>query len=119
MLSACASLLLATAVPSPALWFTGHSTLTVPPSPALDIRRTLTIEAWVWPGPETSRNAFTYIVSKNLNNTGYGLLTIGRDEKRLQATGWAPGIDVFGNKAPIGRWTHLAYVKTATDARMF
>ncbi len=115
-----AALVLLTASPAhPALWFNGHSTLTIRPAQILNVGQNLTIEAWVWPSPETSKNAFTYIVSKNQGVTGYGLVTVGREDKRLEGTGFPRGIDLFGNPVQIGRWSHVAFVKTETTSYLY
>lgn len=100
------------ALASAALHFDGGQKLRVENCPALQISSDITVEAWVKPDSDAARIYFTYILSKNYDNTGFGLLTVGREKKVVEATGWPYGLhsDVT---VEAGKWTHLAFVRSS------
>jgi hypothetical protein len=111
-----ASLLLAA---PPVLSFDGSGYLVVPAAAELDMTGEATLEAWVRPAKGSEWGYFNYILSKNMDNTGYGLLTVGRERKRFQGTGWPYGLDAPEAGIAPGRWTHVALVRSTSQAVLY
>lgn len=98
-----------------ALQFGNGDAVRVADSASLDITGPITIEAWVQPGEAITGSFFNFIVSKNLNGTGYALLNwglAGNDSYRFETNNTGPtDLSVQGSVTPqIGAWTHVAGV---------
>src|SRR5947208_2673351 len=59
------------------------STVLVSNSPSLNLSGSFTIEAWVKADPSILSTFFNFIVSKQLNGTGYTLLSIGNPASKV------------------------------------
>ncbi len=75
-------------------------------SGTLNLTEPLTVEAWIYPYPDLEEAKQKFIVSKNMNGTGY-CLTVDPQSP--------PVLGFDGGKTPItdgiGRWIHVAAVR--------
>jgi hypothetical protein len=87
----------------------------VPDSDSLDVDGPLTIEAWVYAESSIYGEWYNFIVSKNMNGTGYALETMGSDVEKVIR------FESFGNDEadtavqsdfhfPPNQWMHITAV---------
>jgi serine/threonine-protein kinase len=101
-----------------ALQFAGTgSAVIVPSSPSLNLYGPFTIEAWVKADPATRPSFFSFIISKQLNGTGYALLAITRSNKRVfqfEANSLDKRSVAGVSEVTASTWTHVAGVWDST-----
>lgn len=88
------------------LHYNGRQESIIPDCAALDQTRELTVSLWIKPDGNDPDQFFRYLLSKNYGDAGWGLL-LSRDY-RLRGTGTGQ----TERKVPVGRWNHVAYVKS-------
>jgi len=94
------------------------SVVLVPNSPSINLSGPITIEAWVKADPSTPSNSLNFILSKQLNGTGYTLLAnlLSGGSKVFQFQSYnvgGSGVRYFVNSSsivPLSVWTHVAAV---------
>jgi hypothetical protein len=113
--SVIASLILAPTVSGQnfALQYDGKQESIIPDCSALDIRDGITIECWVKPDASHPEQMFRYLVSKNYDNAGWGLL-FNRDY-RLHASGTGES----RTTAQVGKWSHVAFSRSDKLSKLY
>jgi hypothetical protein len=89
--------------------------------PALDVTGHLTVEAWVKPDILANDYWFKFIVSKELDGTGYALLATG-DCYQFEAntvTGGAANMLRGNTPMAFGLWTHVAGVWDGSEVKLY
>lgn len=104
-----AATVLALSLKGSALHFDGTGTIHVPDAPALHLVHGLSIEAWINPDPGIEGpQAFSYFLSRNYDDGGYGMLTRREPTRSIEATGWNARMFTNARVEP-GHWTHVAF----------
>ena len=95
----------------------------IPNSKSLEITGPITLQAWVRPDQQILSNYFNFIISKQLNGTGYTLLTLGNaNQKEFQFeanTQLHSGASSGAAYVPIDTWSQVTGVWNAGTEYMY
>ena len=92
----------------------GEQCATVPDADVLDITGALTMEAWVRVDPTIHKWGLAFVVSKNMNKTGYCLLSRRRRDRAEFSIGHKINAPI-----EVGRWRHVAAVHQPPKGRLY
>jgi hypothetical protein len=96
-----------------ALRFDGRSLARMDPSPGLTITKGVTMEAWIKPQGGDLNQFYRYLISHNMQGSGYALLL----KKSFNVE--ANGIEVGWTIPPPERWTHIAYAHNNKIGKLY